>query len=70
VERVVLVPDAAIGRTQQALWDTMRMVVEPGGAAAFAALLSGRYEPRPGEHVGVLLSGGNTVAVNFMNGIG
>ncbi len=65
VERVVLVPDAAIGRAQQALWDTMRMVVEPGGAAAFAALLSRRYEPRPGEHVGVLLSGGNTVAVNF-----
>jgi threonine dehydratase len=65
VERVVLVPDAAIGRAQQVLWDTMRVVAEPGGAAAFAALLSGRYEPRPGEHVGVLLSGGNTVAVNF-----
>jgi threonine dehydratase len=70
VERVVLVPDEAISRAQEALWDTMRVVVEPGGAAAFAALLSGRYEPRPGEHVGVLLSGGNTVAVNFMNGIG
>jgi len=42
-----------------------RVVVEPGGAASFAALLSGRYTPRHGEHVGVLLSGGNTVAVNF-----
>jgi threonine dehydratase len=41
------------------------LVAEPGGGAAFAALLSGRYRPRPGEHVGVLLSGGNTVAVNF-----
>jgi threonine dehydratase len=27
--------------------------------------LSGRYEPRPGEHLGVVLCGGNTVAVDF-----
>jgi threonine dehydratase len=65
VERVILVPDEAISRAQQALWDILRVVVEPGGAAACAALLSGRYEPRPGEHVGVLLRGANTVAVNF-----
>jgi threonine dehydratase len=65
VERVILVPDEAISRAQQTLWDTLRVVVEPGGAASFAALLSGRYELRPGEHVGVLLSGANTVAVNF-----
>jgi threonine dehydratase len=65
VERVVLVSDDAIRRAQRALWATLRVVVEPGGAAAFAALLSGRYQPRPREHVGVLLSGGNTVAVNF-----
>jgi len=65
VERVVLVPDAAIVQSQKALWETLRVVVEPGGAASFAALLAGRYTPRPGEHVGVLLSGGNTVAVNF-----
>ena len=65
VEQVVLVPDDAIKRAQVALWDKLRVVVEPGGAAAFAALVSGRYEPRPGEHVGILLSGGNTVAVNF-----
>ena len=43
----------------------LRIVVEPGGAAAFAALLSRRYEPRAGERVGVVLSGGNTVAVDF-----
>jgi len=65
VERVVLVPDDAISRAQQALWETLRIVAEPGGAAAFAALLSGRYHPRPGERIGVLLSGGNTIAVNF-----
>ncbi len=65
VERVVLVPDDAIRQSQKALWEALRLVVEPGGAASFAALLAGRYTPRPGEHVGVLLSGGNTVAVNF-----
>jgi threonine dehydratase len=65
VERVVLVPDDAISRAQQALWETLRIVAEPGGAAALAALLSGRYHPRPGEQIGVLLSGGNTIAVNF-----
>jgi len=43
----------------------LRVVAEPGGAAAFAALLSRRYEPRPGERVGIVLSGGNTTAVDF-----
>ena len=65
VERVVLVPDEAIRRAQKALWSTLRIAVEPGGAAAFAALLSGRYQPRPQEHIGVLLSGANTTAVSF-----
>ena len=65
MDHVVLVPDDAIHGAQLALWEALRVVAEPGGAAAFAALNSGRYEPRPGEHVGVLLSGGNTTAVNF-----
>jgi threonine dehydratase len=65
VERVVLVTDDAIRATQQTLWDRVRIVAEPGGAAAFAALLSGRYRPHRGERVGVLVSGGNTTAVDF-----
>jgi threonine dehydratase len=65
VDHVVLVADDEIERAQLALWETLRVVAEPGGAAAFAALLSGRYAPRRGEHVGILLSGGNTTAVNF-----
>lgn len=65
VDHVVLVTDAAIRSAQEALWKVLRVVAEPGGAAAFAALLSGRYRPRPNERVGVLVSGGNTVAVNF-----
>ena len=65
VDHVVLVPDDAIIQAQKVLWETLRVVAEPGGAAPFAALISGRYEPRPGQHIGILLSGANTVAVNF-----
>ena len=65
VERVVLVTDDAIRAAQVALWRTLRVVAEPGGAAALAALLSRRYEARQGERVGVIVSGGNTVAVDF-----
>ena len=61
----VLVSDAEIVSAQQALWDKLRVVVEPGGAAAFAALLSGRYRPAPEERVAVLLCGANTTAVHF-----
>jgi threonine dehydratase len=60
VDHVVLVADDEIKHAQLVLWETLRVVAEPGGASAFAALISGRYEPRPGEHVGILLSGGNT----------
>jgi threonine dehydratase len=65
VERVVLVEDEAIHSSQQVLWDRFRIVAEPGGAAAFAALHCGAYRPRPGERVGVVVSGGNTTAVDF-----
>jgi threonine dehydratase len=65
VEKVVLVTDDQIRAAQEKLWQVLRVVAEPGGAAAFAALLSGRYQPQPGERVGVLVSGGNTVAVDF-----
>ncbi|HEX7252369.1 MAG TPA: threonine/serine dehydratase [Thermoanaerobaculia bacterium] len=65
VERVVLVEDDDIRRAQQALWRNLRVVAEPGGAAAFAALLSGRYPAKPEERIGVVVSGGNTVAVDF-----
>jgi threonine dehydratase len=65
VEQVVLVPDEAIAQAQAALWNTLRVVAEPGGAAAFAALLSRRYKPRAHERIGVLVCGGNTSAVHF-----
>jgi threonine dehydratase len=65
VAEVVLVADEAIRAAQKALWDVLRIVGEPGGSAATAALLSGRYQPKAGERVAVVISGGNTVAVDF-----
>ena len=65
VDRVVLVTDAAIRAAQKMLWDALRLVAEPGGCAAFAAVLSGAYQPAEGERVGVVVSGANTTAVNF-----
>ena len=62
---VVLVTDDEIRAAQGALWSGLRVVAEPGGAAAFAGLLAGRYRPAPGERVGVLVCGGNTAAVRF-----
>jgi len=63
--QTVLVSDAAIVEAQATLWRALRVVAEPGGAAAFAALLSGAYRPVAGERVAVIISGGNTAAVNF-----
>lgn len=65
VAQVALVSDDAIRQAQRTLWEKLRVVAEPGAAAATAALLSGRYVPRPGEKVGVVISGGNTTAVDF-----
>lgn len=65
VHEVVLVADEEIVKSQMALWRELRIAVEPGGAAAFSALLSSAYKPTRGERVGVVLSGGNTAAVNF-----
>lgn len=62
---VVLVTDDDIRRAQAALWSVLRIVAEPGGAAAFAGLLSGRYRPAAGERVAVLVCGGNITAVRF-----
>src|SRR5271154_1469565 len=65
VHSVVLVTDDAIVKAQQMLWNGARIVAEPGGAAAFAALISGRYQPRRGERVGVVVSGANTTVIDF-----
>ncbi|EAQ25422.1 serine/threonine dehydratase [Roseovarius sp. 217] len=55
----VVVSDAAILAAQALLWRELRQLVEPAGATALAALLSGAYRPAPGERVAVLICGGN-----------
>jgi len=60
IDRVLLVEDDDIVRAQARLWDVFRIAVEPGAAAAIAALLSRRYEPSADEHVAVVLCGANT----------
>lgn len=59
VERVVLVQDRSIRQSQLILWNDLRVVAEPGGATALAALIEGAYQPAPDERVGVVVCGGN-----------
>ena len=59
VDRAVLVDDEAIRAAQRAIWDSLRLVAEPGGAAAVAALRTGAYVPAPGERVAVVVCGAN-----------
>jgi threonine dehydratase len=65
VANTVLVSDDAIRDAQRRLWTVLRVVAEPGGAAALAALISRQYVPGSDERVGVLICGGNTTAVHF-----
>lgn len=65
IGRVIFVTDDAIRMAQKMLWEGLRLVAEPGGCAAFSALLSGAYQPAHGERVGVGVSGANTTAVDF-----
>ncbi|MGH9671975.1 MAG: threonine/serine dehydratase [Bryobacteraceae bacterium] len=65
VSGVTLVTDAAIHEAQVRLWEVLRLATEPAGAAAFAAVLSGRYRPANGERIGILACGANTRAVDF-----
>ncbi len=60
VAAAVLVPDTAIAEARRRLWEACRLVAEPGGATALAALIAGRWTPPPGARVGVLVCGGNT----------
>jgi threonine dehydratase len=65
LEQPVLLSDDEIVSAQQRIWDVLRLVTEPGAAAAMGALLSGKYKPASNERVGVLLCGANTTAVQF-----
>lgn len=58
--RSVLVSESAIVDARRWLWDSCRIAAETGGATAAAALLSGAYQPAPGERIAVIVCGGNT----------
>jgi threonine dehydratase len=60
VQQAVLVPDEAIHEARRRLWDACRLVAEPGGATALAALLCGAFVPPEGARVGVVVCGANT----------
>jgi threonine dehydratase len=59
VDESVVVPDDAIRAAQRELWDELRLIAEPGGAAALAAIRTDAYVPEPGERVVVVVCGGN-----------
>lgn len=59
VAHSVTVSDDDIRAAQRLLWDRLRLVAEPGGATALAALLSGAYTPEPDERVVVVVCGSN-----------
>lgn len=65
VGHVALVSDENIRNAQRWLWTHAQIVTEPGGATAFAALLSGSYKPAKGERVGVIVCGANTPLATF-----
>jgi len=68
VAQSVLVTDEAILAAQKTLWEKLRLVAEPGGAAAMAALTSGRYVPASGEKIAVLVCGSNPTSTDFVTG--
>ena len=59
VEEILTVSDLQIRRAMAVLAGRMKLVVEPGGAAGFAAVLAGKVPGIAGRRVGVILSGGN-----------
>jgi threonine dehydratase len=65
VPHVLLVSDEQIIEAQKFLWRHLRLIAEPGGATALAALLCGVYKPHAGERVGVVLCGSNADLTNF-----
>lgn len=59
LDSTFLVQDEDIVAAQRLLWERLRIVAEPGGATALAALLAGAYRPQAGERVCALVCGAN-----------
>jgi len=65
VEGVLAVSDLELRRAMALLFSRMKLVVEPGGSAAAAALLAGKVPSVAGRRVGAVLSGGNVDPARF-----
>jgi len=65
VDTIVTVSDAEIVDAMAFLFDRMKLVTEPSGASAAAALLAGRVPNASGARVGIVISGGNVGAARF-----
>jgi threo-3-hydroxy-L-aspartate ammonia-lyase len=65
VDEIVVVTDDEIRAAMRVLFDRLKMVIEPSGASALAAVLSGAVDAR-GRRVGVTLSGGNVGLERFL----
>lgn len=65
IKQAVLVSDPSIRAAMKWLWSELQIVVEPGGATALAAILSGAYQPAKDENVGILLCGANIEPSRF-----
>ncbi|MCP5025445.1 MAG: pyridoxal-phosphate dependent enzyme [Actinomycetia bacterium] len=60
VNRSVVLSDLDVRAAQRWLWTELRVVAEPSGATALAAVLSGRVVIGPASRVGVIVCGANT----------
>lgn len=70
VDEMVTVSDIEILAAMAFLFDRMKVVTEPSGATAVAALLAGRVDSLAGRRVGVLISGGNVGVARFCELLG
>lgn len=80
LDSVVLVSDDEIRAAMKLAFERLKIVTEPSGASALAALLTGRVDlppaaGRPGQHphpprVGVIISGGNVGLERFLELLG
>jgi threonine dehydratase len=70
LDAVVTVSDAELVSAMRFAFERLKLVVEPGGAAALAALLSHRVELTGNSRVGVILSGGNVDPATFARLLG
>ena len=69
VDEIVGVTDAEIVVAVRLLFERLKVVVEPSGASALAAILAGRVDVAS-QRVGVTLSGGNVDAAQFVELMG